>query len=188
MTTLAKVLHVLALGLWFGMTIFFTFFVAFSLFGTFERLAELPATERDRQPFVADFDKTKGSQVAGIAISPLFAWYFRLAAGCGLVATIPALAWARGSTCRVARWRAIVLVLALATVAVGWWLADKVNELRLARYGTDAVAEQARAAFGAWHTYSVLVNLATALLVTIAMALAAGLPAKSSAPSSRGST
>jgi acyl-phosphate glycerol 3-phosphate acyltransferase len=179
MTTLAKILHVLALGLWFGMTIFFTFVVAFSLFGTFDHLAQLPATERDRQPFASDFDKTKATQVAGIAISPLFTWYYRLAAGCGLVATILALAWARAHpTCRVHRWRAIVLVLALATVAAGWWLADKVNELRLARYGTDAVAEQARAAFGAWHGYSVAVNLATALLVTVAMALAAGLPGK----------
>ena len=40
MTVLARVLHVLAVGLWFGMGVFFTAVVAFSLFGSFERLAE----------------------------------------------------------------------------------------------------------------------------------------------------
>ena len=39
-----------------------------------------------------------------------------------------------------------------------------------------AVAEAARAAFGAWHAYSLLVNLATVALVTVAMGLAACLP------------
>lgn len=40
MFQLSKTLHVLAVGLWFGMAVFFSFVVAFSLFGTFERFAE----------------------------------------------------------------------------------------------------------------------------------------------------
>ena len=36
MHQLSKSLHVLAMGMWFGMSIFFTFVVAFSLFDTFE--------------------------------------------------------------------------------------------------------------------------------------------------------
>jgi hypothetical protein len=39
------------------------------------------------------------------------------------------------------------------------------------------VAESARAEFGRWHGYSLLLNLLTVLLVTVAMALAARLPA-----------
>src|SRR5205814_1247195 len=42
MTRLARSMHVLAVGLWFGAAVFFTFVVGLSLFGSFERLGENP--------------------------------------------------------------------------------------------------------------------------------------------------
>ena len=42
----SKILHVLALGLWFGTVIFFSFVVGLNLFGTFEQVAAAPPEER----------------------------------------------------------------------------------------------------------------------------------------------
>jgi hypothetical protein len=71
----------------------------------------------------------------------------------------------------------MILVLALIMVLAGWPLVGRVSELRVARYtaGPQEV-EAVRAAFGTWHTVSLLLNLLTVLLVTVAMALAAWLP------------
>ena len=89
-----------------------------------------------------------------------------------------ALRWAQGAQRgRVHRARLLLLLVALATVVVGWPVAQKVNELRLERYSLDpSIAEQARAAFGNWHLVSLLLNMVTILLATVAMILAAWLP------------
>src|SRR5690349_5749791 len=46
MLLFAKVVHVLALGLWFGTVLFFTFVVGLSLFRTYDALTEVPPAER----------------------------------------------------------------------------------------------------------------------------------------------
>ncbi len=77
----------------------------------------------------------------------------------------------------------MLLVLALAGVASGWWLERVVADLRMPRDQlTDAVlqgatldvqpAEDARAEFVRWHGYSLLDNFAVLALVTAAMAMA----------------
>ena len=90
-----KTVHVLALGMWFGMAIFFSFPMALTLFGSFETLAQsevrptwfpLPA-EYKLEPWL---QKDQGTRAAGFAISPLFGHYFLLQGICGLLATVTA--------------------------------------------------------------------------------------------------
>ncbi|HXG13050.1 MAG TPA: DUF4149 domain-containing protein [Gemmataceae bacterium] len=203
MLLLTKVIHVLAVGLWFGMAVFFSFVVGLSLFGTFESLSARPAGERpywfplpaelDRSPpskhFPDPLRKEQGSRVAGEAVSPLFTWYYALQLACGAVALLTALAWLPWGT--IHQVRVGLVALGLVGVAVGWWMEHKVSELRQVRsQASDAVlqalqpspeairaADAARAEFGKWHGYSLIVNLITVVLVTAAMALAAQLPA-----------
>jgi len=118
----------------------------------------------------------------------MFTSYYLLQVVCGVVAGLTALAWVgRGG---VHRLRLAVLALALAGAVSGWVLEGKVEALREKRSETsDAVltstapsaeqvhsADEARAEFGTWHTYSLMANSGTLLLVTVAMALAAYLP------------
>ena len=120
-----------------------------------------------------DFNADKATQLAGIAVSPLFTWYFPLQVGCGVLAVATAWGWCRWQDARpVDRVRAGVLSLATVAVVIGWPLARYVNQLRLERYSVDpGVAALAKQAFGAWHTYSLLLNFAALTLVSVGMAL-----------------
>jgi hypothetical protein len=86
------------------------------------------------------------------------------------------------------RWRVNFLIAALALVVLGWPLERRVHALRDPRNQTMeaylqdrdnqakiSAKDAARAEFGQWHGYSVLVNLACVLCVTAAMALAGNL-------------
>jgi hypothetical protein len=72
----------------------------------------------------------------------------------------------------VHRIRFVIILLALALVLAGWPFVGKVAELRVARESSEA----ARAAFGRWHGISLSLNLATLVLATAGLALAACLP------------
>ena len=196
MRQLSKSLHVLALGMWFGMSVFFTFVVAFSLFGAFETAAHQEKREKwFPQPIMfrgeAEIDpaKEQGSRAAGHAIGPMFTWYFALQGLCGFIALATALPWLKyAHESSVPRWRINLLLAAVAFVLVGWPLERKVHELREPRNHLtevylqdrtdpakkDAMLE-ARAEFFQWHMGSVFVNLAVILFVTAAMALAGNL-------------
>ncbi len=203
MVQFGKVIHVLALGLWFGTVVFFTISGAV-LFPAFQKEAAKPAAERplwfplppayDRAPpsekFPDPLRLEQGSRAAGAAVAPLFPWFFGVQAACGLLALGTALAWASTRRARAHVLRAAVLALALLGVGVGWWLERKVDYLRVPRnLYTDEVllgsppaprllqaAEQARAEFGRWHGYSLGANFVTLVLVAVGMALAAQLP------------
>jgi acyl-phosphate glycerol 3-phosphate acyltransferase len=196
---LQRSLHVLALGLWFGATVFFTFVVALSLFDTFETLGQnaarpawfpLPA-EFGKSDHVVNGPKEQGARVAGAAVGPIFPWYFLVQGACGLVALGTALAWSRLG--RAHRLRAWLLFAALILVLIGWPVERQVTELRVPRnqamdaylQAAPSEAPQAEAAlvaargeFGRWHTYSLLLNLATIVALMGAMALAGNLPQK----------
>jgi acyl-phosphate glycerol 3-phosphate acyltransferase len=200
----SKIIHVLALGLWFGTVIFFSFVVGLNLFGTFERIAaEVPEKRPVWLPmwraadgsspdaaFPEPLRKEQGTRAAGVAIAPLFAWYFGIQAVCGLLAAATAFSWRRMGTGRIHRLRAGVLLAALLTVALGWWLVRVVDDLREPRNGAfDAMvshspprgedvraAVEARETFVRWHLYSLGLNMLTVLLVTVAMGQAAFLP------------
>ncbi len=141
MRLLARTVHVVALGLWFGAAVFFSFAVAPSLFASFETLAELPKDERplwfpvpDAYDTDAALRKEQGSRAAGFAVGPLFDYYFLLQGICGFAAAVTALGWARAEPgSKAHRLRALVLLAALVTVVVGWPLERKVSELRVER-------------------------------------------------------
>ena len=209
MTVFARIVHLVALGLWFGTTVFFSLVVGLSLFGTFEALSEKPASERpfwfpvppelERKPpserFPEPLRKEQGGRVAGAAVGPLFGWYFGLQAVCAVLALATALAW-WNLPAGIHRARAVILLVALVAVAAGWLLERKVEYLRARRAKiSDAVllsaspsqesvrtADAARKDFGTWHTWSLLVNLLTLAVVTAAMVLAAWLPAGDARP------
>ena len=176
MLQLTKIIHVLALGLWFGSAAFFILIVAPVIF--FEAYSPLAQPGAERPPWLPDsFDQDKASQLAGIAVAPIFPRFFLLQGICGFLAIAPALAWTRAETQRTNKLRFYVLSFALITVLVGWPLAQKVSALRLARYSADtALAATARADFAIWHLFSLLLSFVTLALVTVAMALAANLP------------
>jgi len=176
MLMLSKTIHVLALGLWFGSSVFFTM-AALLIFRSFENVAISPAERIAWLP--ENFDKEKATQLAGVAVGPIFPWYFLLQGICACLALATAYAWTRSVQAHVGlhKLRFYLLALALAMVLAGWPIAQKVSGLRAARYAADsAVATAARADFATWHLISLMLNIMTVLAVTIAMALAAGMP------------
>jgi acyl-phosphate glycerol 3-phosphate acyltransferase len=212
MLLLTKTLHVLALGLWFGTVVFFTItgllishaYEEVSLKSGGERPLwfPLPAEYNRARPsdkFPDPLRKEQGSRAFGEAVGPLFPWYFGIQAVCGLITAATALPFVRAGGA-VHRVRAAVLLIALATVGVGVWLERVVDDLRGPRNNTtDAVltsssptadeiakADAARTDFFRWHGFSLLTNMATALLVTAAMALAAALPSRMDVPDRQG--
>jgi hypothetical protein len=198
-----KTVHVLALGLCFGTGIFFTFVVALSLLQTYEALAAPAAAARqpwfpvppelERDPpstkFPNPLRKEQGSRVFGAGVGSIFAYYYLIQLGGAALALMTALTCLGAGRRRVDVVRVVVLVLALAGAGVGTWLDGVVSKLRDERSAkSDAVlfhghpevlaeADAAREQFGRWHFYSLLANFATVLFVTVAMALAAQLPA-----------
>jgi hypothetical protein len=204
MQQLTKSLHVLALGLWFGMSIFFSFVVAFALFGGlpagtggFQTMAKQEKRESwfpHVNIYSGDEDgidgaEEQGTRAAGYVIGPIFTWYFALQGVCGFIALATALPWVkRAPGAGVHRWRVNLLIAAIALVLVGWWMERKVHELRMPRNRATEIYLQdrsdktkrdemsaARAEFANWHLGSVFLNLATIVCVTGAMALAGNL-------------
>lgn len=180
MQRLTKIVHVLALGLWFGSGVFFSLIAAPLLFQTFEGLGNRPANERPSYlSLPSDFNKESGTRLAGAAVGPIFPWYFALQGACGLLAVGTALSWV-GAGRKVHRVRAAVVVIALLLVLAGWPVVEKVSQLRGERYAAEpAVAAAAREAFAGWHLLSLAMNLVTVALVGVAMAQSAWLPAAS---------
>jgi glycerol-3-phosphate acyltransferase PlsY len=210
MRQLSKSLHVLALGLWFGMSVFFTFVVALSLFDAFKTQAKKDDRETwfPRPAMYSEINdevngpEEQGSRAFGYAVGPMFTWYFSLQAVCGFVSLATALSWLKpAQEARVHRWRVNLLIAAVVLVLIGWPLEHKVSALRIPRnqtmdeYLQDRANEaktkamkDARAEFGQWHRYSLLANFATILCVTAAMALAGSLERGSPKDNERGTT
>lgn len=201
METIARSVHVLAVGLWFGMAMFFSFAVATGLFQSFETLgksAERPAWFPRPEMYARadahlDAPKEQGSRAAGFVIGPLFSQYYLWQGICGLLAVGTAVSWAKRGKAHA--WRLNLLIAAMLAVLIGWPIERKVAELRPARNdATDAYlradgAEAERAAttmaekrreFALWHLADVLLNLGTIALVGGALALAGHLPPRES--------
>ena len=177
MLQLSKVIHVMALGLWFGSVVFFSLIVAPNIFAAFGSLAATPPDQRPAW-LPTSFQNEQATQLAGIAIGPIFPWYFLIQGICALFVVATALNWTRlHPSLPVHKIRFYLTALALLTVVVGWPLAHKVEDVRMARYSLDSsVAELAKQSFAAWHVASLLLNFMTLILVTGSMALAAWLP------------
>jgi acyl-phosphate glycerol 3-phosphate acyltransferase len=176
MLMLAKVVHVLALGLWFGSVVFFTF-SALLVFRSFESVADLPAAERPAG-LAESFTKENGTQLAGLAVGPIFPWYFAMQTVCGALTVATAFALARYEPqADTHKARRAVLAVALVLVLIAWPFSAKVSQVRADRYSKDATkAAAAREEFGRLHAYSLVLNLLVLGLVGVGMALAARLP------------
>jgi acyl phosphate:glycerol-3-phosphate acyltransferase len=178
MTTASKVIHVLALGLWFGSVVFFII-VTLTIFRTLQTYGEMSLNERpDWLPLPRLFTKDSGTTLAGEIVAPIFPIYFLIQGACGLLVLITSLGFTRTERARrVHRVRLYVVTLAVLTIVVAWPLNNRIHELRLQRYDHDPeVAKVAKEQFGRWHTASLFLNFGTLLLVTAAMGMAAALP------------
>jgi acyl phosphate:glycerol-3-phosphate acyltransferase len=200
MQPVARSMHVLSLGLWLGMGVFFNHIVGLSLFHTFEtigdqaerpawfpRVAEYAKSDPDLK---LDGPKEQGSRAFGAAVGPLFSMYFLLQGACAFVALGTALGWTKFG--RLHRVRVWLLGAALLLAMIGWPIERYVTDLRKDRNSvTDKYlsADSAQAAelrpqvvdarqrFFVWHQVSLFSSLATVALVIAATALAGQLPA-----------
>jgi hypothetical protein len=182
LNTLAKAIHVLSLGLWFGAAVMFNLIVApTQFFEAFPAVVESAPSDRTANlPLApgatADQKKELATALAGSAVGPVFPKFFRLQAACAALALITALGWWKRPG-GVNRWRVVCVGLATLMVAVGWPLSIKVSDLRVQRFDPDSsVAEAAKTAFADWHLVSLLLSLVTLVLVGVALAMAAKMP------------
>ena len=173
MRRLARIVHVIALGFWFGGAAFFTFVTTPIIFSTFDGLVENQSGGRpDWMP--ESITRLQASQLAGIAVSPIFPWYFLLQGICGLLALATAFRLAQGKRLSLLeRWRVTILVVGIVTILIGLPLVQKIDSLRAARAAGDEVA---RAMFATWHLISLFLNFITVGLAGVAMGMAAYLP------------
>ncbi len=177
MPTTLKVLHLLSLGLWFGSVTFFSFFMALPIIHHMQDLATKPDN------WLRLERKEQGTRVAGEALEPVFARYFPLQVGCGVVALLTSLYWF-GAEGWVPKTRTILLGLALGLALLNLlWLAPRVHELRAERYvDNPEVAKQAESDFGRWHTYSLVADMITWVCVLVGLCLAAAVPLSEAKP------
>jgi acyl-phosphate glycerol 3-phosphate acyltransferase len=180
--TIAKVIHVLAVGTWFGAMLMFNFIVAPTLFfEAFPAVVESAPSDRTAYlPLAPDATpqqkKDLATALAGSAVGPVFPKSFQLQAICAALGLITAIGW-WNCGCKLHRCRVIVLALAAATVAISWPISNKVSALRIERFNPDStIAEAAKVSFSEWHLVSLCLSMATTVLAGIALAMAAKLP------------
>ncbi len=182
-STVARIIHVMSLGTWFGAMVMFNFIVApTEFFETFPAVVESAPSDRTAYlplaPGASEEQKKQlATALAGSAVGPVFPKSFRLQQICAVLSLITALGWWK-SGAKWSRGRVIVLLLAGAAVAVGGPIANKVSALRVERFSPDSqIAEAAKVAFTEWHLASLWLSMATAILAGIALAMAAKMPA-----------
>ncbi len=191
MYILFRQVHVLAVSLWFGSVVFFTI-SGVLIFQSFRELSNLAPAERPLWFPVPEFYAgeaptglpsplrlEQGSRAAGVAVGGIFPFYYALQFGCGMLAVLSAWYLGRSQLGIWSRRRFLVCLLALLTVVLGWWLEQRVSELRVSRNeltdlvlispepSTKVLAEMqaAREAFGYWHNWSLIQNFLTLILV-----------------------
>lgn len=154
MAAVLKFVHLLALGLWLGSVVFFSFVAAPTLFGAL------------------------GRETAGRAVSAIFPRYYALGGACGALALLSGLLLGA----KQAAWGRLLLIelviLALTTgivVYAGGALLPRAAQARqeLAQAPEGAAGhDEARARFAVLHRRSVLLNGAVLILGVAAFALA----------------
>jgi acyl-phosphate glycerol 3-phosphate acyltransferase len=176
-----RVLHLLALGLWFGGAAFFNFVAAPAIFESFKTVVFTNPSDRTAGVTIIPANdgpvrmEALASALAGSAIGPLFPQLFLMETLCGLIALVTALTWWKSG--KLGRSRVIVIGTAVLVVVVDWLISIRVSELRLARFSTDeASASAAKAAFTSWHLVSLALSCVTTCLAGVALAMAARLP------------
>lgn len=179
--SLLRVLHVMAVGLWFGAAAFFNFAVAPSLNRTYAEVVRNAPSDRTAfqplgSPGASEAARQQlGSALFGAGVGPIFPIYFALMSGCGTVALATASAWRNLG--RIHKARFLLAVMALACALAGWPISNLVSELRLARFNPEeALATVARSSFATWHLVSLSLSAVTVLLAGVLLILTAWLP------------
>lgn len=170
MLGLTKMIHLLALGVWLGTLVFFTFVAGLGVFHAFQELAETDAhnrptwfpvprayardPERWEQLSASDglftdaraIRREQGTRAAGVAVEAMFRGYFPLQVVCGLLAVSTALGWWRAAPGnRWRRARTVVLLFGVQSALGGWILERRVAEAQTARnQKVDALLESPR--------------------------------------------
>ncbi len=186
MDRLLRIVHTLAMGLWFGAMTFFLFGTALPIIAGMQALTmneqswlrkEMKESGLQDKDLEAKHRKDQGTRLAGDALEPLFARYFPLQVVCGAVALAGALVWFKYPG-KIHQVRVLVILVAwLLALTNLLWLAPKVHQLRMDRYSPlSHVVDSAQASFETWHNLSLFTDLATWLLVMIGLALAPFLP------------
>ena len=181
----ARSMHVLAAGTWFGSAIFFNFLAAPGIFESFAEVVKSAPNDRTAyQPLnpgsTEEEKKILGSALAGAAVGPIFPRFFALNGLCATVLLITCQRWSQWER-SIQRWRQVLILLATLTVVIAWPISLKVSSLRLERFAVDPqIAQMAKAAFGPWHMVSLLLSFITTLLVGGILVLAGWLPSSSS--------
>jgi acyl phosphate:glycerol-3-phosphate acyltransferase len=179
---IARVIHVLALGTWFGSMVMFNFIVAPTLFfEAFPATVEsAPSTQTANLPLAPGATEEQKKQLAtalaGSAVGPVFPKSFSLQEACAVLSLITAFGWWNCAG-KIHRCRALVLTVAAFTVVLGSQLSKKLSLLRLERFNPDSsIAEAARSTFADWHMASLWLSMATTILAGVALAMAAKMP------------
>jgi acyl-phosphate glycerol 3-phosphate acyltransferase len=176
-----RMIHIVAVGFWFGAAAFFNFIAAVPIFDSFKDVVATSPTDRTAYvqivPEGTSDEKRKdlSSALAGAAIGPLFPRYFALAGIGSWLAFVTACGW-RKEPGKSNRWRLRLTTIALLLVAISWPISLYVSELRVQRFDLNfEKAEVAKAAFGPWHFVSLLLSAITTTLAGVILAMSAAL-------------
>lgn len=161
---LIQMTHLLALGLWVGAMVFFSFFTALPI------ISDWPGRLQQPGHWLHITEARQATRVAGEVLDILFQRYFPFQVACGLIAVITgAASFLNGDW--LSKVRVVALVIALILAGVNWlYLAPAVHQARLERYSSDPqVAQAAEAKFGPAHSRSLQADLAVLALVLFAL-------------------
>ena len=175
--TLARLIHVLALGLWAGGAVMFNFVAAPTINDSFKAVVANSPSDRTANADIAaglsaEQKADLSSALFGSAVGPVFPKFFALQGVCAVLALFTAFGWR--TLGHVHQVRFIVILTAGLTVAAGWPISLNVSALRVERLADPAL----RADFVAWHFVSLGLSALTAMLALAALGMAGSLPAK----------
>jgi hypothetical protein len=170
--SICRIVHVLALGLWAGAALFFSFVVAPAIFGYLrDQLPENPPLA------VQGITKEAGRRLAGDTVGAIFPAYFALQIAAGTLAVASGAVLATNGQladkirCVLA---AVALTLAITHRATVYphSVLIRQEQYQAKEAGEDEEAAELEQAFRVWHGISQLLNLATILPVVIGLGLA----------------
>jgi putative copper export protein len=168
---LVQMTHLLALGLWAGAMVFFSFFTALPI------LSDWPSRLQQPGHWLQISEARQATRAAGEVLDILFQRYFPFQVVCGLIAVITG-AGSFMNADWLSKVRGVALVTALILASLNWlYLAPAVHQARLERYSSDPqVAQAGEAKFGPAHSRSLQADLVVLTLVLFALGSSAWLP------------
>lgn len=161
-------LLLMALGLWTGAVLFFSFFVALPVLDRMKVVAEDPTHwlhVKDGSS-VGLKEAKDGTRVAGEMLDVVFSRYFLFQIGCGVVAFFCSFKWIAHKSIS-SKVRIVLAATALSLAVTNQFiLAKRVHDLRNDRYSANIEkAQAAEKAFQGAHSASLIVDMVGLLCV-----------------------